>query len=284
MTAPLRNNLHTHSYRCLSSNPATVRSSTRAPCTVLRSPNRCQRESRSPPVAGTQRNRNLLPQWQPRMHTLGESGPFGPSYTKLSRAKLMMEERAEWFSRVLLQHDTAELMRAQPRFQQQTTFVQRFRVSGHRVQLAMRREDEVSPPNKVVVALLDLPRTAWTGLRTSFRNLLSLSVMWCTSLSVPVLCACRLGLFICTRPSGSHVQFCPCVLVRSRIDGPGTPPTGTKDHTLCVVRALMPPLAVLPPHACHRQETGARHGYFLRAPRLGAPIVSRQKARFKNWS
>ena len=116
MAAPLRNNLHTQSHRCESSNPATVRSSTRAPCTVLRSPNRCQRESRSPPVAGTQRYRNLLPQWQPRMHTLGERGPFGPSYTKLSRAKLMMEERAEWFPRVLLQHDTAELMRAQQGF------------------------------------------------------------------------------------------------------------------------------------------------------------------------
>ena len=105
----------------------------------------------------TEIQRNLLPQWQPRMHTLGERGPFGPSYTKLSRAKLMTEERAEWFPSVLLQHDTAELMRAQPRFQQQTTFVQRGRVSGHRVQLARRREDEVSPPDNMAVALLDLP-------------------------------------------------------------------------------------------------------------------------------
>ena len=29
-----------------------------------------------------------------------------------------------------------------------------------------------------------------------------------------------------------------------------------RDHTLCVSRALMPTLAVHPPHVCHRQEPG----------------------------
>ena len=45
-------------------------------------------------------------------------------------------------------------------------------------------------------------------------------------------------------------------LCRAPVDEPGFPPTDAKDHTLCVVRALMPTSAALPPHVCHRQETG----------------------------
>ena len=36
----------------------------------------------------------------------------------------------------------------------------------------------------------------------------------------------------------------------------GHPPTDAEDHTLREIRAVMPTVAVLPPHVCHRLETG----------------------------
>ena len=47
------------------------------------------------------------------------------------------------------------------------------------------------------------------------------------------------------------------VLVRADVDGPGSEPTNALDHTTCVSRALMPTLAVHPPHVCHRQRDWA---------------------------
>ena len=48
----------------------------------------------------------------------------------------------------------------------------------------------------------------------------------------------------------------PASLCRAPIHGPSSEPTDTKGHTHCVSRALMPTLAVLPRHVCHRRETG----------------------------
>ena len=45
-------------------------------------------------------------------------------------------------------------------------------------------------------------------------------------------------------------------LVRALVDEPGLQPNDMRDHTKCVVRALMPTLAVSPPHVCHRRGTG----------------------------
>ena len=47
------------------------------------------------------------------------------------------------------------------------------------------------------------------------------------------------------------------VLVRALVGTPGSHPTDTVDHTQRVVRALVPALAVRPPHLCHRQRDGA---------------------------
>ena len=58
-------------------------------------------------------------------------------------------------------------------------------------------------------------------------------------------------LFTFTKGSGSYVHFRP---------RPPLPPTDAKHYTLCVVRALTPPLAAQPAHVCHRRET-ARHGH-----------------------
>ena len=57
------------------------------------------------------------------------------------------------------------------------------------------------------------------------------------------------------------------VLVRAHVDRPGLPPTDTVDHTLCVIRALVPTLAFAPPHVCHRQRDWAHaagHRHFWR--------------------
>ena len=40
------------------------------------------------------------------------------------------------------------------------------------------------------------------------------------------------------------------VLVRAHVGGPGFPRTGTVDHTLCVIRAVVPTLACAAPHVC----------------------------------
>ena len=69
------------------------------------------------------------------------------------------------------------------------------------------------------------------------------------------------------------------VLVRIPVDGPSCQPTDTKKTTLNEVRALTPPLAVWPPHVCHRQENGqsplARTWSFILAPpHLGAVLPS----------
>ena len=66
------------------------------------------------------------------------------------------------------------------------------------------------------------------------------------SFSVPVCCI----------RAGDPRSVLPASLFRAPIDGLGSSPTNTVDHTRCVVRALMPASAALPPHVCHRQETG----------------------------
>ena len=47
------------------------------------------------------------------------------------------------------------------------------------------------------------------------------------------------------------------IFVRAHVYGPGSQPTDALDHTSCVSRALMPTLAVQPPHVCHRQRDWA---------------------------
>ena len=67
------------------------------------------------------------------------------------------------------------------------------------------------------------------------------------------------------------------VLGRARIDGQARN-RATQRIIVCVVRALMPTLAALPPHVCHRRETGlspmarahAGRGYFLGASHIQA--------------
>ena len=75
--------------------------------------------------------------------------------------------------------------------------------------------------------------------------------------------ACRLcrildGSLFCSHTRGRGLTFTSAhVLVRAPVDGPGFPPSDIKDHTQCVVRALVPTLAVCPPHVCHRQRDWA---------------------------
>ena len=66
-----------------------------------------------------------------------------------------------------------------------------------------------------------------------------------------------LFLFACSFGVGVLRSCLPASLCRAPIDGPSFPPSDAKDHTLCVVRALVPTLAVLPPHVCHRQRDWA---------------------------
>ena len=63
-------------------------------------------------------------------------------------------------------------------------------------------------------------------------------------------------LFVSTTRGRGLTCTSPLILVRAHIDEPGCPSTDTMDHTLCVVRALVPTLAVQPPHVCHRRATG----------------------------
>ena len=49
----------------------------------------------------------------------------------------------------------------------------------------------------------------------------------------------------------------PTSSFRARVDGPSSQPTDMRNHTKCAVRALMPTLAVYPPHVCHRQRDWA---------------------------
>ena len=67
-------------------------------------------------------------------------------------------------------------------------------------------------------------------------------------------CVVCLSLSCCQR-EGSDVHFCPrpCSSTFRRAK---LAPTDTEDQNQGVVRALTPPLAVLLPHVCHRQETG----------------------------
>ena len=59
-----------------------------------------------------------------------------------------------------------------------------------------------------------------------------------------------------TRGQGLPFTFAR-VLVRAPTDEPGFQPTDKQRTTLqCVVRALVPTLAVCPPHVCHRRENG----------------------------
>ena len=75
--------------------------------------------------------------------------------------------------------------------------------------------------------------------------------------------ACRLcrvldGSLFCSHTRGRGLTFTSAhVLVRAPVDGPGFPPTDQRDHTQCAVRALVPTLAVCPPHVCHRQRDWA---------------------------
>ena len=57
-----------------------------------------------------------------------------------------------------------------------------------------------------------------------------------------------------------------------------------KDHTKCVVRALVPTLAVFPPHACHRRETGLSRQHMQQDVDIfrGAS-TSRRSASFVSW-
>ena len=66
------------------------------------------------------------------------------------------------------------------------------------------------------------------------------------------------------------------VLIRALVDGPGSQPTDTMDHIKCVVRALVPILAVSLPHVCviaerldcrHRLALAARYGHSTGDPR-----------------
>ena len=75
----------------------------------------------------------------------------------------------------------------------------------------------------------------------------------CFSLSLPHPLSSRLFTF--TTGRGLTLTSAR-VLVRAHVDGPRSQPTDALDHTSRVSRALVPTLSVLPPHVCHRQETG----------------------------
>ena len=119
---------------------------------------------------------------------------------------------------------------------------------------------------------------AW---RSSFA---SLSLCLCLSLTAPVC-----------RTKGRGLTFTVArVLVGAHVDGAGSQPTDTENHTFCVVRALMPTLTSSQLHVCHRQESGlsllapsrSRTWVFLRRLHILALRVlfdyrSRQKPRSK---
>ena len=67
-------------------------------------------------------------------------------------------------------------------------------------------------------------------------------------------------------------------------------PSTQRDHTLCVIRALVPTVAVQPPHVCHRQKDWAvsmgSHmqqvmGMSWAPPHLGAPFLLLQTVHVK---
>ena len=95
----------------------------------------------------------------------------------------------------------------------------------------------------------------------------------------------------CHKVSGSYVHRCPRPCFEHLSMGRGSQPTDALDHTSCASRALMPTLAVQPPHVCHRQrDWAASIGSHMQQdidiakapPHLGAPIpVSERRSRLK---
>ena len=91
-----------------------------------------------------------------------------------------------------------------------------------------------------------------------------------------------LSLCLCVaQRAGVLRSHLPASLFRAPVDGPGSQPTDIRNHTKCVSRALVPTLAVYPPHVCHRQRDRAvsmgSHmqqdmGISSAPPHLSAPI------------
>ena len=96
-----------------------------------------------------------------------------------------------------------------------------------------------------------------------FRRASSLSLVCCLSSGIYRVSCIQsffffLFLFACRFAKGRGLTFTFArVLVRAHVDGPSSQPSDAEDHTLRAARALVPPLALLPPQACHRQRAWA---------------------------
>ena len=96
-----------------------------------------------------------------------------------------------------------------------------------------------------------------------FRRASSLSLVCCLSSGIyRVSCILSfsffLFLFACRFAKGRGLTFTVArVLVRAHVDGLSSQPSDAEDHTLRAARALVPPLALVPPQVCHRQRDWA---------------------------
>ena len=102
-------------------------------------------------------------------------------------------------------------------------------------------------------------------------------VSWCVVLLDYACCVYHKG-------SGSHVQLCPrpCSSTHRR------PSLSTHRHRRttqrCEVRALMPNVAVSPPHVCHRQRTGLSSEARRTSPHLDCSSTEMQNTNCNNFT
>ena len=112
-----------------------------------------------------------------------------------------------------------------------------------------------SSPNMHIKTCDDCPLVADVSLSDT-RELPQCSLVWSCFVFPPVPRTKGLGLTF----TSAHI------LIRALVDGPGSQPTDTMDHIKCVVRALVPILAVSLPHVCvFAERLDCRHRLALAA-------------------